>query len=75
MHQLETVFRIDFEVVFRWKDSMSPRHSKTCYQSHSSTLSSQTSQRRQHVFNYIFQILLPVRVKTWAWYNILLPGD
>jgi len=34
MHQFETVFRVDFEVVFSWNDNMGTRHSKTCWQSH-----------------------------------------
>jgi len=30
LRQIKTVFHIDIEVVFRWKDDMSTCHSKTC---------------------------------------------
>jgi len=73
IRQFETVFRIDIEVAFRWKDT-STRHSKTCYQSHSSTIANQICKRSQNFSLMVFQMIPPVRVKTCAW-NILLAGE
>ena len=73
MRQFETVFRIDIEVVFRWKDTSTLSTQKRVNKAIHPQSPIKYAKEVKIFLPMVLQMIPPVRVKTCVW-NILLAG-